>query len=123
MAGMIEAAIVNETLGGSWDVVCAANMLLDRRYFVTPTWNMVENSGLEEGTHADGAPRWKLTWEPGPVGWPDAPLRFAPPVLDERILADYRRFFSGALAGGPMRRARVAITRWRGARRQGRSRH
>ena len=73
MAGMIQAAVVDETLGGSWDVVCAANMLLDRRYFVTPTWNMVENSGLEEGTHADGAPRWELDWEPGPPGWPRSP--------------------------------------------------
>ena len=117
MAPMIEAAIVNETLGGSWDVACATNMLLDGRYFVTPTWNMVENSGLEHGTHADGAPQWELTWEEGPAGWPGAPLRFAPPVLDEGVLGEYRRFFAGDLTGGPLARSGAAIARWRAARR------
>jgi hypothetical protein len=117
MPGMIVAAVLDETLGGSWDVVCAANMLLQGTSFVTPTWNMVENSGLEHGTHADGAPAWELSWETRPPQWPPAPLRFASVGYDESVLAAYRRFFAGDLGGGPLRRTGGSIARWREARR------
>lgn len=94
MPWMIHAAITEESMGGSWDVTCAANMLLDGQYFVTPTWNMVENSGLLEGTHQTGqAPAWTLAWESEQR--PDlAALRFPPVVEDERVLRAYRRFFA-----------------------------
>jgi hypothetical protein len=93
MPWMIERAVVDDTLGGSWDVTCAANMLLDDQYFVTPTWNMVENAGLVEGTHQTArAPSWTLEWEA--AHRPDlAALRFPPVVADEPVLAAYRAFF------------------------------
>jgi hypothetical protein len=115
MAGMIDAAIVRETLGGSWDVACAANMLLAGQWFVTPTWNMVENSGLAHGTHADGAPAWELHWEPEHA--PSGPIRYAPAELDERVLGAYRSFFADAGAG-PLARAGKTLARWREARRR-----
>jgi hypothetical protein len=119
MAGMIDAAVVTETLRGSWDVVCATNMLLEGSSFVTPTWNMVENSGLAHGTHADGAPSWELTWEPRPDPGPGEPLRFAPFGFDEQVLGTYRRFFAGSPKGGPLAGAAVAVARRWGARRAG----
>lgn len=115
MAGMIDAAVVRETLGGSWDVACAVNMLLEGQWFVTPTWNMVENSGLVQGTHADGDPGWELAWEPEHA--PAGPVRFAPPSLDEHLLTAYRKFFSLGAAVGPLQRAGSAIARRRAARR------
>lgn len=116
MGWMVQAAVVDETLSGSWDVVCATNMLLNDQYFVTPTWNMVENSGLVEGTHQTGrAPAWDLAWEPDHMPDPHA-LRFPPVVEDEDVLRVYRDFFAlgrrqalvAALArkGGGLRRRR-----------------
>lgn len=94
MPWMIERAVVEESLTGSWDVACAANMLLHDQYFVTPTWNMVENSGLTEGTHqVAGAPAWTLAWEPEhrpTLG----DLKFAPLAEDPRVLRTYVRFFA-----------------------------
>jgi hypothetical protein len=93
MPAMIDAAVVKGTLRGSWDVVCATNMLLRGDYFVTPAWNMVENTGLSEGTHADRPPPWELRWE---LDYrPALPeIRFASEE-DERVLREYRRFFKG----------------------------
>lgn len=52
------------SLSGSWDVNFAANMLLKDQVFAWPTWNMVNNLGLLEGTHASGeAPPWNLEVE------------------------------------------------------------
>ncbi len=89
--GMIQAAVVDETLHGSWDVVCNANMLLRGQYFVTPTWNMVENTGLASGTHSDRPPPWELHWEP--QHRPTREIRFAPVEESEPVLAAYRHFF------------------------------
>lgn len=114
LPAMIHDAILTETLDGSWDVACAANMLLAGSGFITPTWNMVENSGLEEGTHAAGPSDLKLSWETR-----DAPsiesLRFAAPLPDERILRAYRRLFSGR--GGPLGRLLTRIAGRRATRR------
>jgi hypothetical protein len=89
---MVHGAVVSETLHGSWDVVCAANMLLRGQYFVTPAWNMVENTGLSEGTHASAPPRWELRWEPELK--PDFDqIRFAPVEESDRVLREYLRFF------------------------------
>jgi hypothetical protein len=94
MPWMIERAVVDESLGGAWDVVCATNMLLHDQYFVTPVWNMVENGGLTEGTHQTGkAPRWNLRWESEHRRALEA-LRLAPVAEDERVLAAYRKFFA-----------------------------
>jgi hypothetical protein len=117
MPGMVNEAIVTGSLRGSWDVVCAANMLLRGQHFVTPVWNMVENTGLAEGTHFDQAPPWQLRWEPN-----HRPrlqdMRFAPIAADERVLSGYRRFFRHEDAGrGALAQARVATARWRTMRR------
>ena len=111
MPWMIRAAIEDESMGGSWDVDCAASMLLDDQYFVTPTWNMVENSGLSEGTHHAGSPpRWTLAWET--AHRPDlGGLRLPPVAEDERVLRAYRRFFSL----GPRRAMIAALPRLRRA--------
>ncbi|MEI6581744.1 MAG: 50S ribosomal protein L11 methyltransferase, partial [bacterium] len=54
----------NGNLSGCWDVYVLMNMLLNNQSFVWPKYNMVENTGLLEGTHADGeAPNWVLRWE------------------------------------------------------------
>lgn len=117
LPAMIHEAVVTETLGGSWDVVCAANMLLAGQYFVTPTWNMVENTGLGEGTHAVEAPSWQLHWERGRRPELDE-IRFAPPAADERVLKSYRRFFARHDGtGGALAQARLSAARWRSARR------
>jgi hypothetical protein len=110
MSWMIHAAIEDESMSGSWDVDCAASMLLDDQYFLTPTWNMVENSGLGTGTHDTGRPpAWTLAWEP--QHRPDLrALRLPPVAEDERVLRAYRRFFSF----GPRRRMIAALSRRRG---------
>lgn len=89
--GMIDAAVVKETLPGSWDVVCNTNMLLRGQYFVTPTWNMTENTGLGQGTHSDRPPPWELHWES--QHRPTGEIRFAPVEESEAVLAAYRHFF------------------------------
>ncbi len=94
MPWMIEEAIVRQKLTGAWDVACAANMLLDDKYFVTPTWNMVESSGFIDGTHHTGkAPAWTLAWEPQHKAELDA-IRFAPAIDDSRVLKAYSKFFA-----------------------------
>jgi hypothetical protein len=110
MAGMINGAVVTGSLTGSWDVVCATNMLLHGQFFVTPTWNMIENTGLSEGTHFDHAPPWELHWEPdlAPRG---AEISFAPLIPDEDVLREYRRFFQPDAERGVLRRLRAAAAR------------
>ena len=94
MGWLIERAVVDESLPGAWDVSCAANMLLHDLYFVTPTWNMVENGGLLEGTHQAGhALAWSLVWESEHRPERDS-LRFAPVGEDARVLQAYRKFFA-----------------------------
>lgn len=98
MPWLIENAIVRESLGGSWDVACAANMLLRDQWFVTPAWNMVENSGIVEGTHGSRrAPGWRLEWEterrPADLG----SMRFPPAAEEPGVLRDYRAFFEPGL--------------------------
>ncbi len=105
MPGMIHDAIVTESLGGAWDVVCATNMLLAGSGFVTPVWNMVENGGLEEGTHADGTSTLTLAWEGEHARAPGS-LRFAPAQPDARVLRAFRRGFATA-AGGALARVRA----------------
>ncbi len=117
MAEMIVDSVVTERLTGSWDVVCATNMLLEHRLFVTPTWNMVENGGLEVGTHAHGLPSWELAWEPPPEHVRAGGVRFAPVGLDEGVLSAYRRFFADGAGRGPFGRAAGAVARWRTSRR------
>lgn len=112
MPWMIHEAIVTGSLTGSWDVSCAANMLVRGQYFVTPTWNMVENTGLSEGTHVDRAPSWGLRWEADHR--PRGDISFAPIAPDERVLREYRRFFTREDANrGALAQARVAASRWR----------
>jgi hypothetical protein len=117
MAAMIVESVVTERLQGSWDVVCATNMLLAGTSFVTPTWNMVENGGFETGTHAHGLPSWQLSWEAPPEHVRAGEIRFAPAGRDEVVLSAYRRFFAGDAGRGPLGRAADALARWRTSRR------
>ena len=86
---LIHDAVVTEKLGGAWDVVCNTNMLLHGQYFVAPAWNMIENTGFEDGTHFSGPPPWRLAWERDRR---PADIRFAPGEECEPILRDYLRF-------------------------------
>jgi hypothetical protein len=112
MPGMIHDAVVTGSLTGAWDVVCATNMLLRGQYLVTPTWNMVENTGLSEGTHFTEAPPWELHWETDRKPSMQA-IRFAPLATDESVLEPYRRFFAPRGSLGVLGQARAAAARMR----------
>lgn len=100
MPWMVRGAVIDETLSGAWDVVCATNMLLHGQYFVTPAWNMVENTGFVVGTHSNGPPPWELVWERDRRPH-DGRIRFAPIEEYEPILREYLRFFRpGRLQAG-----------------------
>ena len=101
MLWMVRGAVIDETLGGPpFDVVCATNMLLHGQYFVTPAWNMVENTGFVVGTHSNGTPPWELVWERDRRPH-DGRVRFAPIEEYEPILREYLRFFKpGRLQAG-----------------------
>jgi hypothetical protein len=46
------------------DVYSLLHMIRNRQLFVCPTWNMVENLGFSDGTHASGSSQsWSLEWE------------------------------------------------------------
>jgi hypothetical protein len=85
---MIRRALVEESLGGSWDVFASTSMLLDDLLFLVPGWNMAENVGFAEGTHPQ-APPWRLRWEPerAPRG---RPVRLPPVEVDEAVLRSFR---------------------------------
>lgn len=110
---MIDQTLNAPTLGGSWDVACGINMLLHGQYFVTPTWNMVENSGFWEGTHYRSPPPWQLVWEQDlrPAG---GSIRFAPPEECAPILRDYKRFHAPTLAQHVRGKTGAAIKLLRG---------
>lgn len=52
-------------LKGAWDVYCFLNMLINKQYFVWPKYSLVENTGLNEGTHVEpnSNTKWTLGWE------------------------------------------------------------
>ncbi|MFW9877877.1 MAG: methyltransferase domain-containing protein [Candidatus Thorarchaeota archaeon] len=51
------------TLSGGWDVYYGLNMIANNQYFVYPTRNMIENTGISKGTHASSEkPAYKLKW-------------------------------------------------------------
>lgn len=46
------------------DVFSLLHMIKNHQFFVCPTWNMVENLGFSEGTHASRSQQsWSLEWE------------------------------------------------------------
>jgi SAM-dependent methyltransferase len=46
------------------DVFSLFHMIKNRQFFICPTWNMVENLGFSEGTHASASQQsWSLEWE------------------------------------------------------------
>jgi hypothetical protein len=113
MPAMVHGAVVAETLTGAWDVVCAANMLLRGQYFVTPVWNMVENTGLSDGEHFSAPPAWDLRWEPELRPSADE-IRFAPVAENEQVLREYLRFFNpsrGQVARGRLRAVATRMVR------------
>jgi hypothetical protein len=61
---MMAKWIIRGEIHGGWDVYCGINMRLNKQSFIWPVWNMVENSGLKEGTHAnERSIIWELVWE------------------------------------------------------------
>ncbi|MFA5247661.1 MAG: glycosyltransferase [Patescibacteria group bacterium] len=61
---MMTKWLIKGEINGGWDVYCNINMRLNKQSFIWPTWNMVENSGLEEGTHInERSIKWQLIWE------------------------------------------------------------
>lgn len=88
---MVRAGLVEKTLAEPWDVCVAATMVLNGQSFVVPTWNMVENIGLQSGTHPHDVP-WVLRWEVEHRP-PHRPFLFPPGAeLDARILKAFRVF-------------------------------
>ena len=50
-------------LSGCWDVYCCLNMIVNNQYFLYPIRNMIENTGMTEGTHVHSEkPRYELKW-------------------------------------------------------------
>lgn len=81
-------------LTGCWDVFFYMNMLLNKQSFVWPKFNMVVNTGLTEGSHANGAeqPHWKLRWENSSESHKTWNLP-KEPTKNAMILADFLEFF------------------------------
>ena len=91
LAYMVRAGLVERTLVEPWDVCVAASMILNGQTFVVPTWNMVDNIGLDSGTHPHDVP-WVLRWEVEhrPV---ERPYQFPPAgEIDPAILKAFRVF-------------------------------
>ncbi len=88
---MVRAGLVDRTLAEPWDVCVAASMVLNGQHFVVPTWNMVENIGLESGTHPHDLAydlHWEVEHRPA-----QRPFRFpAAGTADSRILRAFRVF-------------------------------
>lgn len=81
---------LNGSLSGSWDVECAANMLVKDMVFVWPTWNMVRNTGLMDGTHASSVEAdWQLLWEE-PLNQSGFPTKV---LQDGTINSEFLSFF------------------------------
>jgi hypothetical protein len=112
MPGMVRGAVIDETLGGAWDVVCATNMLLHDQYFVTPTWNMVENTGFAYGEHSSVPPPWQLLWEADRRPR-DGQIRFAPVEEYDPILREFQRFFEPSRTAAVRARVSAAAKRLR----------
>ncbi len=57
--------LVSGRLTTSWAVPFFINMAIDETFFIWPKKNMVVNTGLVTGTHAneENEPSWKLKWE------------------------------------------------------------
>jgi hypothetical protein len=106
MPSMVDQAVVKETLGGAWDAFCATNVLLRGQDFVTPAWNMVENTGVSGGSHQHGKQYRKLAWEPDRRPPPER-IRFAPVEEDDRILDGFRSYFAPRGVRGALARLRA----------------
>jgi hypothetical protein len=89
LAWMFRRTFVERTQTGAWDVYCMANMLLNDQLFVCPTWNMVENVGLETGTHLQST-RWRQPFEPEYRPADLDRLRWPPPEVAPRIAKGFQ---------------------------------
>ena len=63
-------------LTDSWAVPCGLNMIVNTQYFIYPTRNMIENTGMGKGTHASSEkPAYELKWSAnvnsGKIRFPD----------------------------------------------------
>jgi len=74
MKSMIESYLSGR-ITQTWAIPVSANVLLNGQLVVYPCWNMVENLGLQEGTHYSEPPPWTSVWEP----------EFAPPLESLRL--------------------------------------
>lgn len=87
MAMMAPMALSGE-LGGSWDVLIGINLLVQKKTFVWPTTNFVENDGIGTGTHTGQKPWWDLVWGKGFAGnisYP--PIKYTDQKLHEAFVA------------------------------------
>lgn len=71
------AALQKGELTGAWDIYCFLNMLINAQYFVWPKFSLVENTGLDEGTHVEpgSKSKWKLEWEANELDLTKLPSR------------------------------------------------
>ena len=79
-------------LSGGWDVYCSLNMIVNNQYFISPTRNLIENTGMTEGTHAHSEkPPYELKWSAdinsGKIRFPDQI------VLNKEIRKSMDEFF------------------------------
>ncbi|HLF69402.1 MAG TPA: methyltransferase domain-containing protein [Actinomycetota bacterium] len=83
------------TLEGAWDAGCAANILINDQLFVWPVRNMIENTGLINGTHSSARPpKWRLEFEGSSTN-----LRMPDEVkVDPRIMKEFLTFFEPDLS-------------------------
>ncbi len=92
------------SLKGSWDVCCAANMLVNQQYFVWPSWNMVRNTGLLGGTHSsEHLPGWELRWEGAPKSL-KLPRQIS---VNDKIMTEFLDFFAEIKPKGDHMTSRV----------------
>jgi hypothetical protein len=88
---MVRAGLVQRRVADPWDIGLSVQLLLERRLFVVPTWNMVEHLGAATGLHGP-APSYELRWEtdhrPGAI----EALRLPPPRVGARTLKAYHVF-------------------------------
>ena len=82
-----------DKLADSWAVPCGLNMIINNQYFVYPTRNMIENTGMTEGTHVRSEkPAYELKWSE-PIGLNK--IRFPEQViLNEKIKKGMNDFFA-----------------------------
>jgi hypothetical protein len=93
-------SIARGTMRESWAVYAALSVLAARQHVVSPAWNMVDNIGLESGTHPQ-RPRWRLRWEV--EHRPRGELRIPPVEFEPGIVKAHQVFWENPRGWTPRR--------------------